>query len=318
MTTNVEHPEWQKENSLTTPEERDLENRWRPEQGAPALSEDEVNVAMSELSNTAYTEKFPRVDRTYADPPPPMQTIGLISFTPAKGASPNENGVFGFAKLRGNYNTTQEADQRAEFLIRNVDSYHQIYHTYVGRPFPITASSKYSAETSEIDIRKEATQSISSSIKDKKLEEQKNVDDIKKREEALLEETKNIEENGADPFDEYITLRVKKAQLLWTYNEHIKKLEEVRLLVLKTRNTIAEMDEKHDDYKDKYFDKYMKARTDAGIKDTKEDLQSNFMSFLVEESETPGLDTEYYLSALYKEEDGKEEAKEEEDMPKVD
>lgn len=315
MTTNVEHPEWQKENSLTTPEERDLENRWRPEQGAPALSENEVNVAMSELNNTAYTEKFPRVDRTYADPPPPMQTIGLISFTPAKGATPNENGVFGFAKLRGNYNTPQEADQRAEFLIRNVDSYHQIYHTYVGRPFPITASSKYSAETSEIDIRKEATQSISSNIKDKKLEEQKNVDDIKKREEALLEETKNIEENGPDPFDEYITLRVKKAQLLWTYNEHIKKLEEVRLLVLKTRNTIAEMDEKYDDYKDKYFEKYMKARTDAGIKDTKEDLQSNFMSFLVEESETPGLDTEYHLSALYKEE---EDGKEEEDMPKVD
>ena len=83
MTTNVEHPEWQKENSLTTPEERDLENRWRPEQGAPALSEDEVNLAMSELNNTAYTEKFPRVDRTYADPPPPMQTIGLISFSPA-------------------------------------------------------------------------------------------------------------------------------------------------------------------------------------------------------------------------------------------
>jgi len=313
MTTNVDHPEWQKENSLTTPEERDLENRWRPEQGAPALTEDEVNLAMSELNNTAYTEKFPRVDRTYADPPPPMQTIGLISFTPAKGATPNENGVFGFAKLRGNYNTPQEADQRAEFLIRSVDSYHQIYHTYVGRPFPITASSKYSAETAEIDIRKEATQAISTNIKEKKAEEQKNVDDIKKREEALLSETKNIEENGVDPFDEYITLRVKKAQLLWTYQEHIKKLEEVRGIILKTRNTISEMDEKHVDFKDKYFDKYMKAREDAGIKETQEELQSNFMAFLVEEKEVPGLDTEYHLSALYK-----EQSTDEEDMPKVD
>jgi len=316
MTTNVEHPEWQKENSLTTPEERDLENRWRPEQGAPALTEDEVNLAMSELNNTAYTEKFPRVDRTYADPPPPMQTIGLISFTPAKGATPNENGVFGFAKLRGNYNTPQEADQRAEFLIRSVDSYHQIYHTYVGRPFPITASSKYSAETAEIDIRKEATQAISTNIKEKKAEEQKNVDDIKKREEALLSETKNIEENGVDPFDEYITLRVKKAQLLWTYQEHIKKLEEVRGIILKTRNTITEMDEKHVDFKDKYFDKYMKAREDAGIKETQEELQSNFMAFLVEEKEVPGLDTEYHLSALYKE--GSTQEGTEGDMPQVD
>jgi hypothetical protein len=316
MTTNLEHPEWQKENSLTTPEERDLENRWRPEQGAPALSENEVNLAMSELNNTAYTERFPRVDRTYADPPPPMQTIGLISFTPAKGATPNENGVFGFAKLRGNYNTAQEADQRAEFLIRNVDSYHQIYHTYVGRPFPITASSKYSAETSEIDIRKEATQAISKNIKDKKVEEQKDVDDIKKREEALLEETKNIEENGLDPFDEYITLRVKKAQLLWTYQEHIKKLEEVRSIILKTRDSISEMDEKYDDFKDKYFDKYKKAREDAGIKDTKEELETNFMSFLVQETELPGLDTEYHLSAIYNKESTQEGG--EEDTPKLD
>ena len=77
----------------------------------------------------------------------------------------------------------QEADQRAEFLIRNVDSYHQIYHTYVGRPFPMTASSKYSAETNEIDIRKEMTESISNDVKQKKQDELKTVQEIKKREE---------------------------------------------------------------------------------------------------------------------------------------
>ena len=141
------HPEWEKESSLTTPDDRVRENNWRPEQGAPQLSENEVTSAMEELNNVSFTTKFQRVDRTYADPPPPLQTIGLLSFVPAKGAQPNANGVYGFAKLRGNYSTQQEADQRAEFLIRNVDSYHQIYHTYVGRPFPMTASSKYSAET---------------------------------------------------------------------------------------------------------------------------------------------------------------------------
>ena len=140
------HPEWEKENSLTSPEDRDIQNKWRPEQGAENLTEEEVSNAMFELNNKDFTDKFPRVDRTYADPPPPMQTIGLVSFTPAKGAKPNENGIYGFAKLRGNYPNTEEAEQRAEFLIRNVDSYHQIYHTYVGRPFPITASSSDIAE----------------------------------------------------------------------------------------------------------------------------------------------------------------------------
>ncbi len=283
-----------KESSLTTPEDRDRENRWRPEQGAPALTEDEVTLAIGELNNDAFVQKFPRVDRTYADPPPPMQAVGLISFIPAKGATPNSNGVYGFAKLRGNYATPQEADQRAEFIIRNVDSYHQIFHAYVGRPFPLTEKSDYSAETAEIDIRKETTQAVSSNIKNKKAEEQKTVTDIKEREEALLAESKQDPED-ADPYDEYITLRVKKAQLSWTYLEHIKKMDEVRGIILETRKRIEELDEANAEFKDKYYDKYVKARKDAGIKDTEEDLNSNFMKYLVEDTNLPGIDETYTI-----------------------
>lgn len=284
-----------KESSLTTPEDRDRENRWRPEQGAPVLTEEEVGTAMKELNNDAFVQKFPRVDRTYADPPPPMQTIGLISFIPAKGATPNENGVYGFAKLRGNYGTPQEADQRAEFIIRNVDSYHQIFHTYVGRPFPLTEKSDYSAETAEIDIRKETTQAVSTNVKNKKAEEQKTIDDIKEREEALLAESKQNPED-ADPYDEYITLRVKKAQLSWTYLEHIKKMEEVRGIILKTRERLEELDQENSEFKEKYYDKYVKARKDAGIKDTEDELNSNFMKYLVEDANLPGIDEDFSIN----------------------
>ena len=44
--TSSEHPEWQKENSLTSPADRDRAAAWRPEQGAPPLTEDEVDSAM--------------------------------------------------------------------------------------------------------------------------------------------------------------------------------------------------------------------------------------------------------------------------------
>jgi hypothetical protein len=277
----------QQESSLTTPEDRDREKIWRPNQEVVNLTEEEVNFAMVDLNNTAYTDKFPRVDRTYADPPPPLQAIGLVSFIPARGATPNENGVFGFAKLRGNYSTTMEANQRAEFLIRNVDSYHQIYHTYVGRPFPITTSSDYSAETDEVDIRKETTRVVSQSIKDKKAEEQKTVTDIKKREEELLESSRN---EDVDPYDEYITLRVKKAQLSWTYLEHQKKMEEVKHIIIKTRQEIVELDEQYPEYQGTYYEKYMKARRDAGITETAQDTQDNFIQFLVEDKPLPGID----------------------------
>ena len=283
------HPEWKKEHSLTAPSDRDRENRWRPDQGAAALTEEEVKSAVETLDNTSFISKFPRVDRTYADPPVPLQTFGLVSFTPAKGATPNSSGVFGFAKLRGNYASQLEAKQRAEAIIRNIDSYHQIYHTYVGRPFPITASSKYSAETDEIDIRKEMTASVSQSIKSKKQKERKEIEEIKQREEALLAESRRDPED-VDPYDEYITLRVKKAQLSWTYLEHNKKMAEVKDIIVKTRARLEELEKGDSEFKEKYYAKYVKAREDVGLTMDAKEAGQNFMKFLVEDAVLPGID----------------------------
>jgi uncharacterized protein YlbG (UPF0298 family) len=295
----TQHPEWEKENSLTSPEDRDYENKWRPEQGAAQLNDSEVEEAMKELNNTSFVEKFPRVDRTYQDPAIPMQNIGLVSFVPAKGATPNDNGIFGFAKLRGNYATPTEADERAEFIIRNVDSYHQVYHTYVGRPFPITMSSKYSAETNEIDIRRETTKAVSSSVKEKRDKEQETVQQMKEREEIMLAESKKAREDDGvqdvDPYDQYVTLCVKKAQLSWTFLEHLKKLEEVRDIIVKTRNELKDLDEKHPTFKDSYFDKYMNARKEAGLDENIRETQDNFMKFMVDDAIIPTIDTDEEL-----------------------
>jgi hypothetical protein len=286
MEGKLQHEEWQKENSLTCPEDRDRVNKWRPEQTAPPLNQEEMVEAIKELNNTSFTDKFPRIERTYADPVVPMQYIGLISFTPAKGATPNENGVYGFAKLRGNFSNEIEANERAEYLIRNVDSHHQIYHTYVGRPFPITISSKYSAKTEEIEIRKEMTKDISSNIKDRKVDEHKVIQEIKDKEEKLKEDVKQEE---VDPYDNYITLRVKKAQLSWTYLEHFKKMKEIRDILIKTKEDLDEYEKTNSEFKENYLQKYMDARTEAGIKDTKEQLDNSFMKFLVEEATLPGI-----------------------------
>jgi hypothetical protein len=270
------------ESSLTAPEDRNLEKRWRPDQSLSPLTNEEAKHALEELNNTAFTDKFPRVDKTYADPAIPLQNIGLISFIPAKGATPNENGVYGFAKIRGNYATEMEASQRAEYLIRNVDSYHQVFHCYVGRPFPLTESSKYSAETSEIDIRKETSKNVSESIRSKKDDEQQQIREIKEKEEKLLEESKREE---VDPYEEYITQRVKLAQLSFTYLEHQKKLVEIKDIIIKTRSLIDTMNEEHPTFKDSYYEKYMKARKDAGIKEDEKDTQENFIKFLVQEAD---------------------------------
>ena len=294
----------EKESSLTSPSDRDLKNKWRPEQEIPPLTDQETKEAMKVLNNTDFVKKFPSVDRTYADPPISMQNIALLSFIPAKGATPNENGVFGFAKVRGTYATDVEANQRAEFLIRNVDSYHQLYHLYVGRPFPITSSSKYSAETAEVDIRKETTKVISENIKEEKNKEQKTIKEMKEREEAMLAESDKARKDDGksdpdiDPYEEYITLSVKKAQLSWTFLEHLKKLKEVREIILKTRKNLSTMDEDYPEFKDKYFEKYMDARRKSGLDEKVRDVQDNFMKYMVEDVSIPTIDTDEILPEL--------------------
>ena len=280
MSETYNHPEWEKENSLTAPLDRDPARTYKPNQGHRNLSEEEVENAMKVLDNKSYVKNFLSVERKYADPVDPMQRIGLFSFVPAKGATPNERGIYGFAKLRGNYATDVEASEKAEFLIRNVDSYHQIYHAYVGRPFPLTVSSDYSGEQTKIDVRKSLEQSVSNSVKSKKDEERRQIKEIEEREKQLLEDSKKEEE---DPEDFYTTLKVKKAQITWTYLETLKKLEEMKEIIIKTRKQIEELDEKDPSYSKNYFKKYCDARESAGLDNSVNN--DTFMKFLVEDAD---------------------------------
>ena len=295
----MSHPEQRKENSLTAPSDRDPARTYRPNQSAPPLTEPQVEAALEELNNTAYVRRFPDIERRYADPPVDLQKIGLFSFVPAKGATPNENGFYGFAKLRGNFSTATEANERAEWLVRNVDSYHQIYHTYVGRPFPLTVSSDYSKEVDRVDLRREMTKTISHDVKSKREKEQKDIEDIRRREQELMQRNKEI---LADPdykepvnpeleLDEYITLRVKKAQLTWTYLETQKKQKEVEGILAHTRRQLEKMEEKNPENKNKYFDKYMAARDQAGLDTAKH--QDNFIKFMVTDVDLPAVNEEY-------------------------
>jgi hypothetical protein len=276
--TTVNHPEWEMENSLTTPSDRNPSRTYQPNQGHPALSEQEVVEAMKNLNNNSFTKNFLSVERRYADPVDHMQKIGLISFVPAKGATPNDKGIYGFAKLRGNYSTENEANEKAEFIIRNVDSYHQIYHAYVGRPFPMTTSRDYSGERKEIDIRKSMVDSVSASIRGKKDEEKKQIEEIQAREKELLEDTNKDEEK---PSDRYTTLRVKKAQITWTYLETQKKLEEMKNIIIKSRIEIEELEKQDESYSTNYFQKYCDARKSSGLDNS--NIKDSFMKFMVED-----------------------------------
>ncbi len=287
---NLEHDEWRKENTLTSPPDRNLDQKFRLDQGAPKLTESQVEDALQTLSVKSFVERFPQVERRFVDPPLMNQNIGLISFVPAKGASPNEHGVYGFAKLRGNFVSEEDAESQAERIVRNVDSYHKIFHTYVGRPFPITISSDYSKEVSDVEMKQEMKTAFAEDIKKKREQEQKEIEDIKNREQELLADVKKTEEDAGD---RYTTLMVKRAQLSWTYLETEKKLYQMVSLIARARREIKEMDEKDAVLRQNYYNKYLQARKAANLPTDRQSMDESFMKFLVEDAVIPAVDEEY-------------------------
>lgn len=283
----VNHPEEVQETFLTSPSDRtlspqDFRAKMIANSGVPPLNNEETLEAMNNLCIGNPVPNYPGVDRLYADPAIHGQKYVLFSFVPSQGASPDSDGVYGMAKVRGVYDNLTEVEQREEYLIRNVDSYHKIQTPYVGRPFPITLDSKYAAEVNEIDIRKKTTEVISQDIRKQKKSDQKEIKDIEDRAQKLREDT-GKELGEEDPMELYTTLVVKKAQLSYTYLENVKKIEEVKEIIIKTRKEIEEMDNESSEYRQEVYDKYMKARQESGLSLT----DDSFIKYLVEDADLP-------------------------------
>lgn len=292
--------------SLTTP--GDSDKKW--ESDHTEITNEELKIAVNKLSNTDFTEKFPQRERAFADEEINSQKVGLFSFIPAKGATPNKNGVYGFAKLRGNFQTEQEASDRAEKIIKETDSTHTIFHTWVGKPFPVTIDEKYVQDVEEVNIRKEQAVAISKSIKDQNKKDKKIVDEIQERQRVLKEDVKrtkksDYEDDEDEEFliDDYITLKVKKAQLHWTYMQHIEKILDLRKLILNVNVEVEQKDSENPEMKAQFYAKYMKAREQSGFTSlTEEEMKNSFMQYLVEDAYLPGINVEDKFTDAIKEE----------------
>jgi hypothetical protein len=251
----------------------------------PPLTEKELGEA---LESKVKSLMFPQIDRQYADPPLMNQKICLVSFIPSSGARPDSDNIYGMMKVRGVFATEEEANERAEMLIRNHDSYHEIFHAFVGRPFPVTNEEGFEKELQTIDIRKKTVKLISEDILSKKREEEKEVREMQDREKNLLDQSKRAKEDlPEDPYDIYITDQVKRAQLIWTYRETMKKCLQMKDIIKTTNETIAKTEADHPEFLDQYRDKYMAARKEAGLEEKQDD--DSFIKYLGVD-QLPGLD----------------------------
>lgn len=250
------------------------------------LNAQETQEARAQLLKTNLL--FPRSVKSIHDPVILGQEYGLLSFTPAPNVQPNPNGVYGVFKLRGNFGTLEEAQIYAEKLVRNHDSYNEIHTVRVGQCIPLTKKSELVEETDVIDLNKDVENIVSNDVKIKRQKEKVEIKTIQEREQQLLKENKEIldGEYKQDPLDQYIMLKVKKAQLMWTLAETRKRIEnEIIPSIRRAREEIREMDKEYPDFDQLYYERYKNARESVGIKDQDKLNYSYFMQYLLDDND---------------------------------
>lgn len=250
------------------------------------LSENELNLAEKNLINNKFLN-FPRSVKNINDPVILNQEFGLFSFTPAHDVKPNKNGIYGVFKSRGNFATLEESHVYAEKLIRTQDSYNEIYTIRVGQCIPLTKKGELVEEVEVIDLNKEVDSIVAKDVKEKRQKEKQEMKSIQEREQKLLKENAEIlsGDYAEDPLDQYIMLKVKKAQLLWTLVETRKRIyKEIIPAILKAKTDIANMDDKHPEFDKQYYERYVQARESVGIQDRDKLNYSYFMKYLLDDA----------------------------------
>jgi hypothetical protein len=223
-----------------------------------SLSEDEVSNAFDSNIKT-----FPKLEKFWADPPYQGQNFTIISFVPSKGAIPDKNGYFGMCKVRGAFQNDTELNQHSEYIIRNVDSYHTLYHAKMGNPFPLATNERMEGLCKEIDqvrVNKEAQDIISTDVRQKRRAEIEDMKEAKRREKEITKIKDSV-----DPMHDYITLHVKRAQLIQNTIEQMHAIRENKQNLLKVMDELKQADEADPSYFNRYYDQYLESCEAVGI-----------------------------------------------------
>lgn len=229
------------------------------------LTKEELLTACETLKKTDFMKlEFPRTRRVRVDPEIANQRFTLVSFIPSKGATPDSDGCFGVAKVRGVFPNIEEADEWANNLIRNYDSYAEIDFVPVGKEFPIMADNMvYVRETKEVDVRKILDKTTKEYLDKKRDQEKQQIEEIKQRQKELQELPK---EEDKESLDYYIKLRVKRATSLMRKDEARTAMNQCNHVIEATGVELNEVEEKHPEFAKQYLEQYETALKETGIK----------------------------------------------------
>lgn len=229
------------------------------------LSDEMTSAAVKDL--VSHKLEYIKVNRRFVDPPMGYHEprYALFSFIPSQ----DDPKIFGTAKIRGAFFTAEEANKRAEEIVRNVDSEHSIFTTLIGTPFPLV-NTGFSKDVEEINLDKlseETNEKLKIDEKSIKLEQQKDEERAKKKREEI--EAGEIEDDiKPEGIDQYILNRVKLAQFYDMQLKYKEKVSDMERRVDEVVGLLKQMYRENPEYETEYMEKYKESRRKAQIPET--------------------------------------------------
>lgn len=226
---------------------------------APALTETETRAAAADLKG----ELYPKVNRKFIDPAKPGEPkFALFSFVKAPNATADSDGCFGVAKIRGVFYTPQEANARAEEIVRDVDSANAVFTCLVGHPFALVPRG-FSSDLNEVDLQRKTEFVIAQNVREQRDRERKEMEELKERKDRLMRDVDPDKEPDGE--ETYVEQRGKLAQLRYAIDDYAKKGEECVKIKNNVIKFLSKERESHPEYERDYMQKYMDARRAAHI-----------------------------------------------------
>jgi ribosomal protein L29 len=255
----------------------------------PPLDKESTMAATNELSKKP-PDLFKKSERRYVDPPIPDQQISLFSFMPSKDAKPDKHGIYGFAKIRGTYANEEQAQQRAIYIIQQVDSVNKIFHVKTGMPFPVSTRSDFSCKIDNVDLTANAKETISNLVRQAGDEDKKQIQEIRDRELQLKADvSKTSEQHKAEltPLDKYIFARKKLSDNLYVFVEHKKQLACIKTVICDAQKESEMIENEYPYVLDEYKEKYEQAARESGINESMDHMALMIKQYF---NEKPDLD----------------------------
>ena len=220
------------------------------------LNDDQLNHAAKDL-----IVKFPKIERLPKDPPIAGQLYGAYSF---KLLPKPVNGVYGFLKFRGAFNTLDEFEKHARAIIKSYDSKHHIFPFKTGEWAPITVNEDFVKEVLSVKENDEIVDIFNNRQTEEQKSEAQKVKEVKDRERILMEQARKKEVDKSTI--EYYTQKLMSIEQVESWLDTLRKRKrQMRRALMDYKSEVDRIEKEHPEYKEKYLEERKRILGEIGL-----------------------------------------------------